>query len=116
VQASTVPPLDGITVTSHMALTGTRCDDWDDDWRSARVMPQAGGTVVELNGGFPRDCTQRTALQLIDRQELADKLFRTLWRGLGGRWTGSAVEAAAAADARVLARRVSRPWANCCAR
>ena len=110
VQASTVPPLDGITVTSRMALTGTRCDDWDDDWRSARVMPQAGGTVVELNGGFPRDCTQRTALQLIDRQELADKLFRTLWRGLGGRWTGSAVEAAAAADARVLARRVSRPW------
>jgi len=111
VQASTVPPLDGITFTSRMALTDTRCDDWDDDWQPVRVLQQAAGsTVIELNGGFPRDCTRRTALQLIDRQQLAERLFRTLWRGLGGEWTGSAVEAAAPAGARVLARRESRPW------
>ena len=111
VQAGTVPPLDGLTVSSRMALTDTRCDDWDDDWQPARVTRQPpGDTVIELNGGFPRDCTRRTALQLIDRQELTEKLFRTLWRGLGGQWTGSAAEAAAPADARVLVRRESRPW------
>jgi serine-type D-Ala-D-Ala carboxypeptidase/endopeptidase (penicillin-binding protein 4) len=111
VQASTVPPLDGISFRSRMALTDTRCEDWDDGWQPARVLPQpGGGTVIELNGGFPRDCTRRTALQLIDRQELAEKLFRTLWHGLGGEWAGSAAEAAAPADARVLVRRESRPW------
>jgi D-alanyl-D-alanine carboxypeptidase/D-alanyl-D-alanine-endopeptidase (penicillin-binding protein 4) len=110
VQASTVPPLDGISLASRMTLTDAPCEDWDDGWQQARVLPQAGGTVIELNGGFPRHCTRRTALQLIDRQELAEKLFRTLWRGLGGEWAGSAVEAAAPATARLLVRRVSRPW------
>jgi D-alanyl-D-alanine carboxypeptidase/D-alanyl-D-alanine-endopeptidase (penicillin-binding protein 4) len=52
----------------------------------------------------------RAALQLIDRQELTERLFRTLWRGLGGTWDGLAIEAAAPPGTRVLARRESRPW------
>ena len=93
-----------------MALADSRCQDWVDDWQPARVTQNAGRTQIELNGGFPRDCTRRAHLQLIDRQELAEKLFRTLWRGLGGTWDGSAVEAAAPAGTRVLARHDSRPW------
>jgi D-alanyl-D-alanine carboxypeptidase/D-alanyl-D-alanine-endopeptidase (penicillin-binding protein 4) len=73
-------------------------------------MHEAGRTLIELQGGFPRDCTRRAALQLIDRQELTERLFRTLWRGLGGTWAGSAVEAAAPTGSRLLARRESRPW------
>jgi len=110
VHASTVPPLEGIEFTSRMALTDTRCNDWDDDWQPARVTRDAGRTRVELQGGFPRGCTVRVALQLIDRQELTEKLFRTLWRGLGGTWSGVAVEGAAPPGTRVLARRESRPW------
>lgn len=110
VHASTVPPLDGIEFSSRMALTDRPCRDWDEDWQPARVTHDGRRTLIELRGGFPRDCTRRTELQLIDRLELADRLFRTLWRGLGGRWAGQAVEAAAPEGTRVLARRESRPW------
>jgi D-alanyl-D-alanine carboxypeptidase/D-alanyl-D-alanine-endopeptidase (penicillin-binding protein 4) len=110
VQASTVPALDGIEITSRMVLTDRACKDWDDDWLPATVTRLQGRTQIELNGGFPRGCSQRTGLQLIDRQELTERLFRTVWRGLGGGWSGHALEAPAPAGARLLARRESRPW------
>lgn len=110
VHASTVPPLDGVEFSSRMTLTETPCGDWSAGWLPARVGHEAGRTRIELQGGFPKDCTRRAALQLIDRQELTEKLFRTLWRSLGGTWDGAAVEAEAPAGTRVLARRESRPW------
>ena len=110
VDAAVVPPLPGLEVSSAMTLGERACSDWDDDWKPARVWQQDGGTRVELNGAFPRGCTQRAALQLIDRQELAERLFRALWQGLGGTWAGRALEQAAPEGTRVLARRQSRPW------
>jgi serine-type D-Ala-D-Ala carboxypeptidase/endopeptidase (penicillin-binding protein 4) len=112
VVAATVPPLDGIVLRSAMALVDGRCADWDDHWKPALVERSADGTTttVTLQGAFPRGCTTRAELQLIDRQELTERLFRTLWRGLGGSWAGRAREAASPAGARVLARRQGRPW------
>lgn len=110
VRASTVPPLEGIAFASRMTLGSARCADWDDGWLPAQVSRHDGRTLIELRGSFPRDCTRRVQLQLVDRQELTEKAFRTLWRGLGGRWEGVAVEAAAPPGTRLLARRDSRPW------
>ncbi len=110
VHASTVPPLPGLSITSRMGLSDLPCEDWDEDWQPASVRKRAGRTRIELHGAFPRGCTERTRLQLIDRDELAERLFRTLWQGLGGRWTGRAREAAAPAGARVLAVHEARPW------
>ena len=118
VRASSVPPLDGIDVdASRMTVTSTPCADWDKVWKPAVVRREAGvlgGTAgrtrIELQGGFPANCTRRTELNLLDRTDLADRLFRSLWQGLGGTWTGQAREAAAPEGARTLVRRVSRPW------
>ncbi len=110
VAARTVPVLPGLTITSRMALNDKRCEDWDDDWKPATVSRGTGGTTIELHGAFPRGCTRRAGLQLLDRNELAERLFRALWEGLGGRWTGQVREGTAAADSRLLARRESRPW------
>ncbi|MBL8314878.1 MAG: D-alanyl-D-alanine carboxypeptidase/D-alanyl-D-alanine-endopeptidase [Rubrivivax sp.] len=110
VDVTVVPPLPGLEITSAMTLGERACSNWDDDWKPARVWQQDGRTRIEFNGGFPRDCTQRAGLQLIDRQELTERLFRALWQGLGGTWAGRALEQAAPADTRVLARRQSRPW------
>jgi D-alanyl-D-alanine carboxypeptidase/D-alanyl-D-alanine-endopeptidase (penicillin-binding protein 4) len=110
ITATTVPLLEGIEITSRMAQTPTPCKDWDKDWKPAVVTSAEGRTRIELQGGFPADCTRRTELQLIDRLELADRLFRALWQGLGGQWAGRAREAAAPDAARLLVRRNSRPW------
>ncbi len=114
VRASSVPPLDGIDFdTSRMAVTATPCKDWDKVWKPAVVTREAGSagrTRIELQGGFPANCIRRTELNLLDRNDLADRLFRSLWQSLGGTWAGRVREAAAPEGARTLVKRVSRPW------
>ncbi len=110
VEASTVPRLPGVALDSRMSLVDGRCQDWDDHWKPATLSRDGLAVTVTLNGAFPRGCTVRTELQLLDRNELAERLFRQLWQGLGGTWAGRALEQASPAGARVLARRVGRPW------
>jgi D-alanyl-D-alanine carboxypeptidase/D-alanyl-D-alanine-endopeptidase (penicillin-binding protein 4) len=109
VHVAAMPALQGLELASGMTLSARPCRDWEEDWLPAQVQHPDGRTRVTLQGAFPAGCTQRTALQLIDRDELAARLFRTLWQGLGGRWAGQVREAAAPPEARLLARRVGRP-------
>ena len=110
VRASAVPALPGLVFTSTMTLNDKRCADWDDDWQPAAVTPTATGTQIELRGAFPRGCTRRVALQLLDRSVMTGLMFRALWQGLGGSWAGQVREAAAPAGTLLLARREARPW------
>ena len=110
VNVQPLPALTGLDITSRMSVTNTPCDDWDDGWKPPLVQRNGECTGIELQGSFPLGCSQRAELQLIDRVELADRLMRTLWQGLGGTWTGRARDAAAPADARLFVRRLSRPW------
>jgi serine-type D-Ala-D-Ala carboxypeptidase/endopeptidase (penicillin-binding protein 4) len=110
-----MPALQGVEISSTMALSDRRCADWDEDWLPVAVEPTpSGGWRVQLRGLFPRNCTQRENLGVLDRQALTEAVFRTLWASHGGRFTGRVREAATAADVpsgtRVLARRTSRPW------
>ncbi len=110
VEAGTVPRLPGVAFESRMTLVDARCQDWDDHWKPYATTRDGAAVNFTLNGAFPRGCTVRTDLQLLDRTELAERLVRQLWLGLGGSWTGRAVEQAAPPGTRLLARRVGRPW------
>lgn len=111
VSVSTTPPLPALLFESRLALVDAPCDDWDKTWQPVQVRREPGGVIrLVFNGAFPRDCTQRTALQLIDRLEHEDRLLRAVWESLGGSWTGRAREAAAPATGTLLARHVARPW------
>ena len=105
------PTLQGLEISAEMQPGTARCADWDEGWQPARISrDEAGNTRIRLQGSFPRDCTQRTQLQLIDRDELAERLMRTLWQGLGGSWAGQAREAATPEGSTLLARHTARPW------
>jgi serine-type D-Ala-D-Ala carboxypeptidase/endopeptidase (penicillin-binding protein 4) len=110
VKVRSVPALLGLDLSSQMSLNSKRCNDWDETWQPARVSTLDGNTTVTLQGAFPALCSQRAELQLVDRLELAERLFRTLWQGLGGQWRGRAVEAAGPGNSRLLVRRTSRTW------
>ena len=110
VSATTVPHIDGIEFDSRMRLVDARCQDWGEHWQAAGIISAQGITRITLNGAFPRGCTERVALQLVDRNELTERLFRSLWQSLGGSWSGRAREAAAPAATQLLARRTGRPW------
>ena len=96
VVARLLPPLPGLEIdTSALRLTARLCRDWADDWQSPPLLaePEPGRLRITLQGGFPRGCTQRTALALIDSQALAERHLRWVWEGLGGEWRGRLREA-----------------------
>ncbi len=109
------PPLDGVNIDAGaMALTDTPCADWDNDWLPPRVQETSPGQwQIDLQGGFPRRCEARAALQLLDRNVAAERQVRAVWTSLGGRFTqapGSAREAALPPGAQRIAQHRARPW------
>jgi D-alanyl-D-alanine carboxypeptidase/D-alanyl-D-alanine-endopeptidase (penicillin-binding protein 4) len=109
------PPLDGVNIdASAMALTDTPCADWDNDWLPPRLHESSPGQwQIALQGGFPRRCEARAALQLLDRNVTAERQVRAVWASLGGHFRqapGSAREAALPAGAQRIAQHRARPW------
>ncbi len=102
-------PLDRVVLALAMTLVEGVCKDWEDTWKIPLVERTGDGSIrVVIHGSFPKNCNATTRLNVIDRTEFVDRLFRQLWRELGGRFTGVVREAAAPASARVLAEHRSR--------
>ena len=112
VRARLLPPLLRVDVINRLELVDAPCDDWGKagHWQTPVTSKRRGTVQIELRGRFPRNCRQRPALQLMDRTDLADRLIRHVWESLGGQWRGQAREGRTPADAKLLARRESRPW------
>ncbi len=109
------PPLDRVTAVSNLTLIEATCSKWEDGWKSPTVTTRDDASIViELNGTFPKNCAASTELNLLDRRDFADRLFRSLWRGLGGKFNAAVNEAAFVdagldANVRVLATHRSSP-------
>jgi D-alanyl-D-alanine carboxypeptidase/D-alanyl-D-alanine-endopeptidase (penicillin-binding protein 4) len=61
-----------------------------------------------LHGTFPKNCEQSYSINVVDRQEYLDRLFRATWKRLGGSISGTAIEGATPLASRLLAAHVSR--------
>ena len=97
-RARALPPLPGLVIdTSALRLTDRPCAEWAADWQSPPPADasEPGQLRIRLQGGFPRSCTQRPSLFLIDPLALAERQLRWLWASLGGSWTGQVREAEA---------------------
>ena len=91
-----LPELDNVTISSDMQLVKGNCARWEDGWRPPEyVRGQNGRLQVILHGTFPQNCKKATSINVLDRNDYADKLFRTTWKRLGGTISGSVREAAA---------------------
>lgn len=112
VNARVSPSWAPVDVVSHLALNDKACKDWDDDWQLPRVSRQGARWLIELQGAYPRNCSKRVALNLIDRELLADWAVRALWTQLGGEIAGATREGATPEAARVLATHQARPLAE----
>lgn len=113
VNAAITPPLADVAIVPQMKLVERRCEDWENGWVIPEVRERRKGVMqIRLQGDFPRDCLAETAINVIDRVAFAERLFRTLWRGLGGRWSGRAREGDTPAGSRLLAEHRSRALAD----
>jgi D-alanyl-D-alanine carboxypeptidase/D-alanyl-D-alanine-endopeptidase (penicillin-binding protein 4) len=104
-----LPEMDGVSVDADMRLVGGDCASWENGWQQPEVQTQADGRIrVMLHGTFPKNCVASESINVVDRQDYVDRMFRTVWTALGGTLDGSTVEGATPSDAKLLAEHVSR--------
>lgn len=105
------PEIQDVSVTSEMKLVDGDCTNWDNGWQAPEVRPQGqadGRIKVVLHGTFPKNCIASTSINVIDRQAYVDRLFRTVWKQLGGSIDADTIEGAAPPDAKLLAAHIAR--------
>ncbi|OEZ68149.1 D-alanyl-D-alanine carboxypeptidase DacB precursor [Janthinobacterium sp. HH103] len=88
------PALENVSITSDMKLVKGSCARWEDGWRPPEYRRDANGKLqVILHGTFPQNCSKATSINVLDRNDYADRLFRATWKRLGGTITGTVREA-----------------------
>ncbi|MGH8855732.1 MAG: D-alanyl-D-alanine carboxypeptidase/D-alanyl-D-alanine endopeptidase [Telluria sp.] len=103
------PALDRVTVGSDMTLIEADCAKWEDGWKLPEAVRRKDGRIkVLLHGTFPKDCARTYSINVLDRDDYIDRLFRQKWKELGGKFSGKVVEGTAPPDARLLAEHTSR--------
>jgi D-alanyl-D-alanine carboxypeptidase/D-alanyl-D-alanine-endopeptidase (penicillin-binding protein 4) len=103
------PALQGVTIAHDMKLVDADCKSWDEGWKLPEALPQKnGGIKVVLHGTFPKNCEQSYSINIVDRQEYVDRLFRATWKRLGGTISDTTIEGATPTASRLLAAHVSR--------
>lgn len=113
VRLRSTPPLPGVTLDGHFTIVERSCEDWEDGWQLPVTTRSTTGEIsVRLGGEFPKDCIASTQINVLDRTDYADRLFRSQWRELGGSFTGIVREgegAGVTGKLRPLAEHRSRP-------
>ncbi len=103
------PELDRVSIGSGMTLVDADCAKWEDGWKLPEAVRQKDGRIkVVLHGTFPKDCARSYSINVLDRDDYIDRLFRQKWKDLGGKFSGKVVTGSAPADSRVLAEHSSR--------
>ncbi|NVD96600.1 D-alanyl-D-alanine carboxypeptidase/D-alanyl-D-alanine-endopeptidase [Massilia sp. BJB1822] len=116
VRAQALPMLHKVAVRADMKLVDAPCARWEDGWRLPGYERNGEQLTVVLRGTFPRNCSKTYAINVLERQDYLERLFRAAWSRLGGEFSGEVREAPASAPApattpamRLLAEHVSRP-------
>ena len=109
VRAAMTPALAGVTIAAGFELVERACDDWEDGWLIPEVKTVRGSIRIVLRGTFPKGCTASTAINVLDREVFADRLFRAEWSRLGGTFRGRTREGETPSGTRLLAQHRSRP-------
>jgi len=108
-QLAMEPALERVAIRSGMTLIEADCAKWEDGWKAPEVTRARDGRLeVVLHGTFPKNCARSYSINVIDRQDYVDRLFRITWKKLGGVIRGETVDGEAPADSRLLAAHASR--------
>jgi len=95
IKASLLPELGNVRVRSEMALVDRDCAKWEDGWKIPDYVRNGSHLTVVLKGTFPRNCSKTNVINVLDRTDYAERLFRATWERLGGQFNGQAFEASA---------------------
>lgn len=101
-------PSDSLQVDNRLRLTQDGCGDWRE-----RIKARVDGTTIELSGSFAASCGDKSLnLSPWPADIQVERLFRALWRELGGTLRGSVREGLTPGSARSIAVQESPPLAD----
>jgi D-alanyl-D-alanine carboxypeptidase/D-alanyl-D-alanine-endopeptidase (penicillin-binding protein 4) len=111
------PAMERVSVVANMTLVDRACEKWEDGWVLPTLTRATDGAIrIELRGEFPNKCSASTEINVLDRIDFADRLFRALWRNLGGTFSGQTRDStagdAATLNTRLLTKHQSRTLAE----
>ena len=102
------PALENVTIDSDFTLINGDCAKWEAGWKLPEVRRSGERLTVLLHGTFPRNCVAANSINVLDRHDYLDRLFRLTWKQLGGSIGPETVEGAGPADTRLLTDHVAR--------
>jgi D-alanyl-D-alanine carboxypeptidase/D-alanyl-D-alanine-endopeptidase (penicillin-binding protein 4) len=115
IQVSMLPEMEKVDVRSALTLIDGDCAKWESGWLPPSYVRKGARLSVLLKGTFPRHCSKAVTLQVLDRHDYTERLFRSTWTRLGGSLRGAVLEAETVgmplvqpAPRRMLAEHVSR--------
>jgi D-alanyl-D-alanine carboxypeptidase/D-alanyl-D-alanine-endopeptidase (penicillin-binding protein 4) len=92
-------PGDGMRISNRLTLANEDCGDWREKLKAA-----ASGDGIELTGAFPAACGEKALnLSPAPPDVQVERLFRALWRELGGTLAGRVVSGTTPETARIIA-------------
>ncbi len=106
---SAEPLLDGVQVDATVPLGNGPCGDWRGALKAAIGDPKQ----MRFAGSYPASCGERIwALAHTDARQYNARLLSTLWRGGGGKLSGTVREGAAPTDSAPTFELTSPPLAD----
>ena len=102
------PALSGVTISSNMTLIDADCATWENGWKLPQAQRSEGKIKLVLQGTYPKNCARSNSINVLDRDDYIDGLFRLKWKQLGGKLNGKTVTGTAPFDARLLAEHRAR--------
>ncbi|UVW28693.1 D-alanyl-D-alanine carboxypeptidase/D-alanyl-D-alanine-endopeptidase [Massilia sp. H6] len=103
------PALDRVSIGAEMTLVDADCSAWEDGWKLPQAVRQKDGRIkVVLHGTFPKDCARSYSINVLDRDDYIDRLFRQKWKELGGTFSGKVVGGVTPPGSTLLAEHTSR--------
>jgi D-alanyl-D-alanine carboxypeptidase/D-alanyl-D-alanine-endopeptidase (penicillin-binding protein 4) len=95
-------PGDDLRIVNRLTLGSDACGDWREKLKA--TVSGAQGETIELTGSFPAACAEKVLhLTPWSADVQTERLFRSLWRELGGTLHGRVREGIAPPGARILA-------------
>jgi D-alanyl-D-alanine carboxypeptidase/D-alanyl-D-alanine-endopeptidase (penicillin-binding protein 4) len=102
------PALAGVTIASSMILVDADCATWENGWKLPQVVRTGGKIRVVLQGTYPKNCARTNSINVLERDDYIDGLFRLKWKQLGGKLNGKTLAGSTPLDARLLAEHRAR--------
>lgn len=101
-------PDDDLRIDNRITLAQDACGDWRE-----RIRPNVVSETIEITGSFSAQCGEKPLnLSPWPANRQVERLFRALWRELGGSLTGKVREGQAAPSAISIATQESPPLAE----